>query len=47
MNAARTPLCAGPCPALPMSRRPAGIAHDARAVCAMGRKADLEDFSYG
>jgi hypothetical protein len=30
-----------------MFRRSAGIAQDARAVCAWGRKADLEDFSYG
>ena len=36
-----------PVPTTPMSRRPAGIAHDARALCACGRKAVLEDFCYG
>jgi hypothetical protein len=39
--------CVRPGPTYPMSRRPAGIAHDARALCACGRKAGLEDFSYG
>jgi hypothetical protein len=34
-------------PTLPMSWRLAGIAHDARALCAWGRKADLEGFPYG
>lgn len=36
-----------PGPTYPMSRRLAGIAHDARALCAWGRKAVLEDFRYG
>ena len=39
--------CDRPEPSHPMSRRPAGMAHDARALCACGRKAGLEDFSYG
>lgn len=45
--AARRPMRAGLVPTPPMSRRSAGIAHDARALCACGRKAGLEDFSYG
>jgi hypothetical protein len=32
---------------LPTSRRFAAAAQLARAVCACGRKADLEDFPYG
>lgn len=36
-----------PGPTTPMSRRPAGVAHDARAAVRMGRKAVLEDFPYG
>jgi hypothetical protein len=40
-------LCLHLRPVYPMSRRPAGFAHDARAVCAWGRKAELEDFPYG
>ena len=39
--------CVRPEPTYPMSRRLAEIAHDARALCACGRKAGLEDFSYG
>ncbi len=30
-----------------MSRRLAAAAQDARAMCACGRKAELEDFPYG
>jgi|PlaIllAssembly_1097288.scaffolds.fasta_scaffold528273_3 hypothetical protein len=44
---ARRAIRAGFVPTPPMSWRPAGIAHDARALCACGRKAGLEDFSYG
>jgi hypothetical protein len=44
---ARRLLRAGFGPTPPMSRRPAGNAHDARALCACGRKAGLEDFPYG
>ena len=40
-------ICAGPAPAFPMSWRLAEIAHDARALCAWGRKADLEGYSHG
>jgi light-harvesting complex 1 beta chain len=34
--------CVRPEPRYPMSRRSAGMAHDARALCACGRKAGLE-----
>lgn len=47
MTAARTVHHVGLRPAIPMSWRLAEIAHDARALCACGRKADLEDFPYG
>jgi hypothetical protein len=47
MSGVSQPSRAGPGPAFPMSRPPVGIAYGARALCARGRKAVLEDFSYG
>lgn len=39
--------CVRPGPTYPMSRRRAEIAHDARALCAWGRKAVSGGFPYG
>jgi hypothetical protein len=47
MNGACVTPRVRPAPTHPMSRRLAEIAHVARALCAWGRKAQMEDFPYG
>jgi hypothetical protein len=47
MNAAGMVSGVGPSPTPLISWRSAEIAQGARALCARGRKADLEGYSYG
>jgi|PlaIllAssembly_1097288.scaffolds.fasta_scaffold1077067_2 hypothetical protein len=47
MTRAVNPSRVGPGPTPPMLRRVAAAAHVARALCACGHLADLEEFRYG